>query len=257
VPCQPPHHNSYKFHLSAQGSAPIWCGGQVSVIIPTLNEEKYLPMLLESIRAQDFTDYDIIIADAGSKDKTLEIAEKYKCRIVEGGLPAEGRNNGAKSAKGKLLLFLDADVVLPPSFFSKTLKEFRTRNLDIASFFLIPKEKSKIASLLFSFFYNIPIFLLEKILAHGAMGILIKKELFEKLNGFDEGIVLAEDHEFVRRAKKIGKYGLIKSIKIFVSIRRFRKYGWFKIALKYFLTELRMIFIGPVRSGRYFEENKK
>jgi len=227
---------------------------QLSIITPTLNEENYLPLLLESIRKQDFRDYEIIIADAGSKDKTLEIAKNYNCKIIEGGLPAKGRNNGAEIAQGNLFLFLDADVVLPQFFFEKTLREFRKRELDIASFFLLPKEQGKIASFLFNLFYNFPILLLEKILPHAAMGILVKKEIFKKLNGFDKSITLAEDHDFARRAKKIGKYGIIKSNKIFVSIRRFRKDGWLKIVLKYFLCELHMIFIGPVRFGRYFEK---
>lgn len=229
----------------------------LSIIIPTLNEEEYLPLLLESIRKQNFQDYEIIVADAGSKDRTLDIAKNYNCKIVEGGLPAKGRNNGVRVAVGKLILFLDADVVLPQDFFERALAEFKKRKLDLASFFLLPKEKSRVASFLFNFFYNFPIFILEKILPHASMGILIKKELFEKLNGFDESIVLAEDHDLARRAKKIGRYGIIKSTKIFVSIRRFRKDGWLKISLKYFLTELYMIFIGPVRFGHYFEKNKK
>ena len=80
---------------------------KTSLIIPCLNEEKYLPLLLDSIKKQNFKDYEIIIADAGSKDKTLEIAKKYDCRIIPGGLPAKGRNEGAKIAKGELLFFCD------------------------------------------------------------------------------------------------------------------------------------------------------
>ena len=89
----------------------------LSIIIPCLNEEEYLPLLLESVKKQKFLDYEIILADAGSKDKTLQIAKKYNCKIVPGGLPSKGRNQGAKKAKGDLLLFLDADVILPDGFF--------------------------------------------------------------------------------------------------------------------------------------------
>ena len=237
---------------------------QLCIIIPTLNEEKYLSLLLESIRKQDFQDYEIIVADAGSKDRILEIAKNYNCKIVEGGLPAKGRNNGVRAAVGKLILFLDADVVLPQDFFERALAEFKKRKLDIASFFLLPKEKSRVASFLFNFFYNFLIFILEKILPHASMGNLVKKELFEKLKGFDESITLAEDHDLARRAKKIGRYGIIRSTKIFVSVRRFTKEGWLKVALKYFLCELYMIFIGPVRSdifkyrfGNYLKNKKK
>ena len=236
---------------------------QVSIIIPTLDEEKYLPLLLKSIKNQDFDNYKIIVADAGSKDETLDIARSYNCEFIKGGLSAEGRNNGAKIAQGDLFLFLDADVVLPNFFLEKGLTEFKKRKLDIASFKLVP-IKGKFASLFFNIFYNFPILLLEKILPHAAMGILIKKELFEKLNGFDETIKLAEDHELARRAKKLGKFGLIRSTELFVSVRRFERDGWFTTILKYFLCELYMIFIGPVKSdifnykfNHYLKKTKK
>ncbi|MBU2545160.1 glycosyltransferase [Patescibacteria group bacterium] len=222
----------------------------LSIVIPTMNEEKHLKKLLQSIEKQDFDNYEVIIADNGSKDKTLEIAKKYKCKIVKGGSPARGRNNGAKVAKGERLLFLDADVVLPKRVFGKILKEFKKRNLGIATFFLAPIEKSKkkkLASFFFTFFYNIPIFLLEKTLPHAAMGILIEKKLFNKLNGYNEDITLAEDHDLARRAGKLSKYGILKSVRLHVSDRRFEKEGWFKTYSKYLLCEGHMIFIGPVK----------
>ncbi len=68
----------------------------LSIIIPTLNEEKWLLFILESIKHQNFKNYEIIVADAGSRDKTIAIAKHYGCEIVPGGCPAAGRNNGAK-----------------------------------------------------------------------------------------------------------------------------------------------------------------
>ena len=98
----------------------------LSIIIPTLNEEYHLPLLLSSIKEQqkDPPDYEIIIADAGSKDKTLEIAKSFGCKITKGGLPAKGRNEGAKIAQGDLLLFLDADTILPENSLKRFLTEF-------------------------------------------------------------------------------------------------------------------------------------
>ena len=83
---------------------------KLSIIIPCKNEEEQLPKLLASIKRQTFTDYEIIVADAHSKDRTREIAESFGARVVEGGMPGPGRNKGALQAQGTHLLFLDADV---------------------------------------------------------------------------------------------------------------------------------------------------
>ena len=64
---------------------------RVSVVIPTLNEERDLPNLLHALRAQTFQDFDVVVADAGSPDNTRNIAHAHDCRIVEGGLPGRGR----------------------------------------------------------------------------------------------------------------------------------------------------------------------
>jgi glycosyltransferase involved in cell wall biosynthesis len=223
----------------------------LNIIIPALNEEKYLSMLLESIKKQDFSDYEIILADAGSEDKTLEIAKKYGCIIAPGGLPAKGRNQGAKIAKGDTLFFLDADTVLPDNFLNKAMAEFKERNLEFASFCLVPFPKNKTSSFFMNIFYNKPVVLLEKVLPHAALGILIKRDLFEKLGGYDEDVKLAEDHYLARCAKKLfaANLGIIRSTEIFISDRRFKTDGWFSVGMKYFLCELHLIFLGPVKSN--------
>ena len=221
----------------------------LSIIIPALNEEDWLPLLLESIKSQHFNDYEIIVADANSKDKTPEIAKKYGCIIVPGGLPAKGRNNGAKVARGDLLFFLDADTVLPAHFFEKSLREFNARKLSIASFCLRPYPKNSFEYFLINVFYNKMILVVERVLPHSAMGIMIKKELFNKINGYDESIKLAEDHDLGRRAAKYGKFGIVKSTEILISTRRFKKDSWIVTGAKFFLCQLHMICIGPVRSN--------
>lgn len=220
----------------------------LSIVIPTLNEEDYLPDLLKSIKKQDFNDYEVIVADAGSKDKTIEIAKSFGCKIVEGGLPARGRNNGAREARGEIFFFLDADTILPKGLLSKSLREFKERNLGIASFQLRPYPQRRITSILMDLFYNKMIIFLEKILPHSATGIIVKKKVFEKLSGFDEDLKLSEDHDMARRAAKFSKFGVIRSGKIFVSDRRFRRDGWIVTGIRYFLCELHITFWGPVRS---------
>lgn len=220
----------------------------LSIIIPALNEEKHLSRLLGSIKRQGLDKYEVIVADANSTDRTVAIARKFKCKVVQGGLPAKGKNNGAAVAAGDLILFLDADSVLPDNCLGKSLEEYRKRNLQIATFMLMPDSGNKFREMLFDFFYNIPILVMEKILPHGAMGILIEKGIFEKINGFDETIRLAEDHYMTRRAEKLANFGIIRSSKIYISDRRFQKDGWLKTYSRYILCEAYMILIGPARS---------
>ncbi len=221
----------------------------LSIIIPTLNEEKYIAALLRSLNLPDFKEnYEVILADAGSTDKTIDIAKGFGCRIVKGGLPARGRNEGAKVAQGKELLFLDADLTLPANFLSDSLSEFKSRRLDIASFYLKPIGSRRAVRVGFDLFYNRPMALSQRFLAHGAMAILVKRDVFDRVGGFDEGIKLAEDHYFARQAFKIGKFGVIKSTKVFITTRRFETDGYGKTLLKYFFCQLYMFSGKPVRS---------
>ena len=124
----------------------------ISIIIPTLNEEKYLPKLLGCIRNQAYKNYEVIVADAGSKDKTREIAKKHGCRIVKGGMPAVGRNSGARIAKGSILLFADADIQFDKNFLKNAVNEFEKRNLDVAGCYIYPLGRNVIDKLFFAVF---------------------------------------------------------------------------------------------------------
>jgi len=224
----------------------------ISIIIPTLNEEKYLPKLLKSIKKQNFNDYEIIVADANSIDKTVEVAKSFACKITKGGLPAIGRNQGAKIAKGDIFLFIDADSALPDDFLDSLLKEFKKRNLDIASFPLYVKGNrfDKFAYWIYNFWTKIS----AKFLPHTTNSLLVKKEIHQKINGFDEEIKIGEDHDYVKRAAKYGKFAFIKTKPILASDRRFKKDGRFKTYLKYILAGIYMLIFGPVKSDkiRYF-----
>jgi len=222
----------------------------LSIIIPTLNEEKYLPLLLEEIKKQDFKDLEIIVADAGSEDKTLEIAKNFGCKIVPGGLPAKGRNEGAKEVRGDTLLFLDGDnIYLPPNFLKDLLAEFEKRNLKVASFPIFPKGNwfDKIAYGL----YNSWTWLSQKFLPHATNSVLVKKEIHEKVGGFDEEMTIAEDHFYARQAAKIGKFGFIKTKPVLTSCRRFEKDGRFITYSKYLIAALQMLLFGKIKSNFY------
>ncbi|XOB46646.1 MAG: glycosyltransferase [Candidatus Nealsonbacteria bacterium] len=219
----------------------------LSVIIPTLNEERYLPLLLKRIKEQNFKDYEIIVADADSDDKTVKIAEEFGCKIVKGGSPAKGRNEGAKIAKGDLFLFIDADnKILSNNFLEKLVKEFEGRNLGVASFPIYPNG-GKFDKFIY-WFYNLWVKLTQFFLAHATSAVLVKRVIHQKIGGFDEEIKMGEDHEYARRAGKCERFGFLEIEPILTSSRRLENEGRIKIYLKYVLAGIYMIFFGPIKS---------
>jgi glycosyltransferase involved in cell wall biosynthesis len=223
----------------------------LSIIIPTFNEEKNLPLLLDSIAIQTFRDFEVIVADShNTTDKTKEVALAGGCRVVSGGSVSQGRNSGAAAAQGKVFLFLDADVVLPNQFFLEdTVNEFIARDLDLASCRVRTLDGDKYDKLLHGL-YNVYTVALGKILPHiPGFCFFIKRSVYEAVGGFDVDVKLAEDHELARRGSKIGTFGFLFTQCIPVSSRRFERDGRFRTAIKYILCELHMLTIGPVKSN--------
>lgn len=206
----------------------------LSIIIPTYNEEEYLPVLLESIKQQDFSDYEIIVADADSKDNTIKIAEEYGCIVVEGGMPAVGRNNGAKVAKGDYLLFLDSDLKLTEDYLAKVIYEFKMERLGIAITQMKPLSKKTEDKVLHDL-ANLFMISVEKIKPHGAgcYGIIAKRELHECCGGFNEELTFGEDTEYIERLAKKERFKVLRNAKIGVSTRRLEEEGLATLAKQY------------------------
>ena len=198
----------------------------LSIIIPTYNEEEYLPVLLESIKKQNFNDYEVIVADANSTDRTREIAKEYGCLIVDGGLPAVGRNNGAKVAKGEYLLFLDSDLELTDDYLRNAIYEFKMERLGIAITQMLPMS-NKIEDKLFHEFANYFMIGVENIKPHGAgcYGIIVRKELHDEYDGFNESLTFGEDTEYIERLAKNEPFKVLRNAKVGVSTRRLEEEG--------------------------------
>ena len=222
---------------------------KVSIVIPTKNEEKNLPSLLHSIKAQTFTDIEIIVADAGSTDQTAQLASSLGAKVVEGGMPGPGRNRGAKAATGDIIIFFDADVYLPTSrFLEDSIAEMERKQLDIATCKVKPMSRKPIDKIGHEV-YNAYALMTEKIRPHApGFCIFVRRATHEAIGGFDEGVVFAEDHEYVQRAEKNGaRFGLLRSHPIAVSVRRLEKDGRLAIAFKYIYSEFHMLTKGSFK----------
>lgn len=230
---------------------------KISIIIPAKNEQEHLPILLDSIRAQSFKDYEVIVADAGSDDRTREIAVSFGARVTGGvrGNPGLGRNRGAMIARGDILIFFDADVKLPSvGFLEDCWHEMEYKKFDLATCRVIPLSARPIDRALHEA-YNAYALAMEKIWPHApGFCIFVRRPVHQKINGFDEEVVLAEDHDYVQRAARQGhRFGVLRSHPIAVSVRRLEKDGRLSIALKYLLVEMRMMTRGSLKGDMPFK----
>lgn len=219
----------------------------ISIVIPTLNESEYLPKLLDSIKKQTFTDYEVIVADAGSKDGTVEAAEKEGALVVAGGMPGVGRNRGARVANGDIIFFFDADVLLPETFLENAYNEMQSKSIDLATCEFWPQSEYRLDKLMFQF-SNLIVKLNAAINPRAAgFCIFVTRRLFRQVGGFDETLKLAEDHDFVERAAKFRPLKVLESTSMTVSIRRLTKEGRFSLLEKYFQVEWHLLTKGKVR----------
>lgn len=225
--------------MSCKTLLSIYINMKLSIIIPTYNEEKYLPKLLKSIKQQELEfDYEIIVSDNNSTDKTTNIAKEYWAIITSWWLPAQWRNNWARIAKWKWLFFLDADVVFKDS---TSLNNYITKLEEYEEFVVwtpFPYSLKEERSILNDFFYSLTfvnqIFLRS---TWGGYAIIIKKKVFNLMNWFNEELYLSEDHDLIRRARM---YWIHKKLLpcILVSNRRLEKDWYLKTMMNYTIWSL-------------------
>jgi glycosyltransferase involved in cell wall biosynthesis len=197
---------------------------QLSIIIPALNEENFLDSLLPSLFKQKFSDFEIIVADGGSSDGTVQIAKSFGVQVVSGGWPSVGRNAGAEVANGRVLLFLDADVEIGADFLEKTVAYFDRSNLDMANFTFAFPLKNNLAAIIYlgwNILQRISI-VLDCNWASGA-GIIITREKFFSLSGFNPQLRFGEDFDLAKRVVKSGGKFAVLPIKILPSTRRYNR----------------------------------
>jgi glycosyltransferase involved in cell wall biosynthesis len=175
----------------------------VSVIIPTLNEEKNIVDLLKDIQKQTLQPKEIIVVDATSQDKTVQNAKKFSkvTVIMMSPSPAAQRTAGGKKAKADFLFFLDADVRLPKDFIERVMRLQQQKHFSIACPFYVPYKSSPIITGMYYFFDSL-FYILQKLQPSGAGSCIItSREAFLYVNGFDKSLRY-DDIAFIRKASK-------------------------------------------------------
>src|SRR3989338_1520641 len=162
----------------------------ISVIIPTLNEEKYLEATLCSIPKGG---HEIIVVDGGSSDQTVRIAKRFadKAIMAEGGV-SKARNLGAQKAHGDVLLFLDADTRLLPETIESMMEAFDNGAIGVCAnissdgpIYARILYKLVSATAMLTAFMGVPLFY--------GMCMAWRRDAFESVGGFDESVRVGED----------------------------------------------------------------
>lgn len=209
----------------------------VSIVVPTLNEEKYLPLLLESLAPID-APKEVIVVDGQSTDGTRDVVSRFSSRFIGDsslvciesqtrGTSAQ-RNLGAEHARHDVLLFLDADVLVPsPEAYRHVIATFVAKKYSIASTTVKPIGFDLPASLIYMAGTLFQVFMLAVCRRAFFSGfcMLVRKDAFTQVGGFDVALRVGEDNDFSYRVSRIGRSGLIR-MPILVSSRRFKKYGY-------------------------------
>ncbi len=211
---------------------------RLSVIIPTLNEERHVGALLSDITSQTRKADEVLVVDAGSRDDTVPVVRRFPSVKVLAGTPpvACGRNLGGRSATGDVLIFLDADVRLPIIFFERFLKAFEDRRLDVACPLYLPCRSTPAVER-FHALFNVVTKAVQEISPSGAGHcIAVRGALFRGSSGFDPGLKF-DDIELIRRLSKGRRFGIVEE-RVFVSDRRYREQGVLRMILRYSLMSL-------------------
>ena len=218
----------------------------ISIIIPTLNEEKILAKTLSELKKITVCDYEIIVTDGKSTDKTIEIAKRYANKVVENTSGkrqtiGEGRNMGAEVAQGEYLVFMDADVEIPNinNFFLKILDDFQKKKKLVAMsvYFRVFKEQATLGDKLFFNTINAVYFVMNNVLGIGAAGgdfQMVKTETFKKVGGFDIRLAAGEDNELFSRLAKIGQTRIDSGLYVLHTSRRAHSTGWLILLATWF-----------------------
>ena len=228
---------------------------RISVIIPTLNEEKLLEGMLKQFTTDVVLrhDVEVIVSDGGSLDQTLEIAHRLAHKVVlnedhKRQTISIGRNAGAARASGEVLVFLNADTLIKDvdRFFVRLKEELQVSEIAAltCSVLVFPQEE-RTSDVIFSHFYNWFFYMMNKVgmaMGRGECHI-IKRHVFEKLNGYATGIVAGEDYDMFRRLEKIGKVKFLRDLVVFESPRRYRRFGYAYVTASWFLNFLSVFFL--------------
>ena len=212
---------------------------KLSIIIPVLNEEKSISELLdylEKIKNPEFTN-EIIVVDGGSIDATLQILKKYSAvKVLES---KKGRacqmNFGAQNASSEILYFLHSDT-FPPIGFDEAITK-KVQKGFFSGCFKMKFDNNHLVLRVSQWFTKFNF----KFCRGGDQSLFVEKNLFIKLNGFDENFLIYEDNELIHRLYQHSKFTVINQ-SVITSSRKYLKNGIWRLQFYFIMIHIKFAF---------------
>lgn len=223
---------------------------RISVIIPTLQEEKLIASTLAQftpeLRREE--SLEIVVSDGGSADRTVAIAREMADVVVRHERPgrqtiAEGRNRGAEGASGEIFVFLNADVTVrdPRSFFRAMRQAVADPAVAAATCTVrVPPSEERLSDRLYHGFFNRYFRLLNLVgmgMGRGECHVM-RAATFREAGGYDAALAAGEDYELYLRLHRTGRIAFLREVTVYESPRRYRRFGYARITLLWLLNGL-------------------
>lgn len=200
---------------------------QLSIIIPTLNEEENIGRLIHRLRTCGSCDFiDIIVVDADSNDRTVELAESEGARVFQAEKKGRGpqMNQGASQAKGEILYFVHGDS-LPPEDYYKDIESALKQNYRVGGFRFKFDSKRRILN------FNSYMTRFNRLWVRGGdQTMFVCRKLFKELGGFREDYLIMEDYDFIERAQEVTPFKVIQN-DVLVSARKYEEHSWLRVQI--------------------------
>jgi glycosyltransferase involved in cell wall biosynthesis len=231
----------------------------ISVVIPSLNEERCIAQCIESVKRNGVA-HEIIVVDGGSKDKTVAIAKRLADKVLhEGGRgPAAARNFGAKHAEYPVVAFIDSDCVAHEKWLHAIAEDFRNARLIGAGGVLRPLNARLVDGIMFKlnsdWCYRVTASL--GFCQFSGSNCAYRKKDFLALGGFNTALDFFEDTDLSLRASRRGRVLCDKRMIVYASARRFQQKGYTSVFLEY-MAAYWNYFVNHKVSGNYFNDIEK
>jgi glycosyltransferase involved in cell wall biosynthesis len=228
----------------------------ISFIIPTLQEESVIEKLLKNLKSITAFEFEIIVTDGGSKDRTVQIARRHTDKIViysgqKRQTIGQAKNLGAKQAQGEFLVFLDADIYVPEpdKFFTRAIKHFEAdqKLVALSGWLKVFKEKETLGDKIgYGILTNWSLVLYNNILKTGAgcgEFAMMRREDFNKVGGYREDLAVDEDQDLPRRLAKVGRTKTDPKLLLYHTGRRPHAIGWPRLLWQWTTNWFSLVFL--------------